>query len=146
MIQFNSAKKKVLFLCTHNSARSQIAEALLKYFAGSSFEVESAGTSPCGVNTYAVKVLAEIGIEVLGQYSKSLSQFANEKFDYVITVCANAEKFCPVFAGSYKKIHWPLDDPAGVKGSRDAIKEAFRKTLKELKELVIDFINNQQQK
>jgi len=138
----NSLKKRVLFLCTHNSARSQIAEALLKHFAGSSFEVKSAGISPRDVSPYAVKVLAEIGIDASGQRSKNLSRFAREKFDYVITVCADAEKSCPVFAGDCKRMHWPLEDPSLTKGNQNTVEEAFRRTLRELKEFTINFIDS----
>lgn len=137
------SKKKVLVLCTHNSARSQIAEGLLRKLGQDRFEVESAGTEPGQINPYVIKVLAEVGIDATRQYSKSVSQFIKEKFDYVVTVCSNAEESCPTFIGRYKKIHWPLSDPSEVKDSEANMLEAFRATRDKLKILILNFLNNQ---
>ena len=135
-------KKKFLVLCTHNSARSQIAEGLFRHLAGGKFDVESAGSSPCGVNPFVIKVLAQEGIDASGQYSKNVSEFKDVEFDYVITVCANAEKSCPVFIGAYEKLHWPLEDPAKTQGSEEEVICAFRKTRDKLKTLISEFLKD----
>lgn len=123
---------RVLFICTGNSARSQIAEALLRDFGGADFEVFSAGTEPKGVNPFAVRVLDEIGIDWSGAQSKSVNQFVGQQFDYVITVCDRARKSCPVFPGEHNSLHWGLDDPAEVQGTDEAKLEAFRRTRTEV--------------
>ena len=105
------SKKRVLFLCTGNSARSQIAEALLRNFAADKYEVVSAGTHPKGVHPKTFEVLSELGIDTTGHTSKSIQQFIGQKFDYVITVCDRARQHCPVFPGS-EPLHWGFDDPA----------------------------------
>ncbi len=112
-----SAPIRVLFVCTGNSARSQIAEALLSDFGGADFEVLSAGTEPKGVNPYTVRVLGEIGIDWSGAHSKSVTEFVDQPFDYVITVCDRARQTCPVFPGEHNSLHWGLDDPAEVEGT-----------------------------
>ncbi|MBN2119500.1 MAG: arsenate reductase ArsC [Candidatus Omnitrophica bacterium] len=135
-------KKKVLFLCTYNSVRSQLAEATLKHFACDGFEVRSAGSFPSGINPNVEKVLSEAGIKMHGQYSKSISEVAKENFDYVITVCDLAAKSCPAFLGNYKRIHWPIEDPGRIQGPQEDIIFAFRKTRDILKDLILDFIKN----
>ena len=108
-------KKNVLFLCTGNSARSQMAEALLRFHAGDKYEVYSAGLEPKGVHPLTVRVMAERGIDLSAQTSKHLSQYAGKiNFDYLITVCGNADEKCPVFPGMGIRLHWPFDDPAAV--------------------------------
>lgn len=119
---------RVLFLCTGNSARSQIAQALLQHAGGDDFEVESAGTEPKGVNPYTVRVLAESGIDWSGARSTSVTEFVDQPWDYVITVCDRARQGCPVFPGEHDSLHWGLDDPAEVEGSDEQKLEAFRKT------------------
>ena len=104
-------RKRVLFLCTGNSARSQMAEGLLRNLAGDRFEVVSAGTTPKGLHSRSVEVMKEMGIDVSQQTSKDVKQFLNEKFDYVITVCDRAKQQCPIFPGA-EPIHWGFDDPA----------------------------------
>ncbi|UCC94546.1 MAG: arsenate reductase ArsC [Candidatus Omnitrophota bacterium] len=133
-------KQKVLILCTHNSVRSQMAEGILRHLAPEKFEVESAGTCPCGVNPYAIKALDEIGIDISQQYSKDISDFAGRHFDYVITVCRGVQQACPVFTGNCKRIHWPLEDPGNVKGTTEEILRVFRNTRNILKALLLDFI------
>jgi len=123
---------RVLFVCTGNSARSQIAEALLRDFGGVEFEVNSAGTEPHGVNPYTVRVLDEIGIDWSGARSKSATEFLGRQFDYVITVCDRARQTCPVFPGSHNTLHWGLDDPAEVEGTDHEKLEAFRRTRTEV--------------
>ena len=122
----------VLFVCTGNSARSQIAEALLKDFGDSDFAVSSAGTEPRELNPYTVAVLGEIGIDWSAAQSKSVTQFLGQPFDYVITVCDRARQACPIFPGDHNSLHWGLDDPAKVKGTDEHKLEAFRRTRTEL--------------
>jgi arsenate reductase len=105
-------KQRVLILCTGNSARSQMAEGILRDMAGEIFDVESAGVAPTSVRPEAVEVMREIGIDISGHLPKSTDVFANEIFDYVITVCDNARESCPVFPGKAERIHWSFDDPA----------------------------------
>ena len=119
---------RVLFACTHNSARSQIAEALLADFGGADFEVVSAGTEATQVNPYAVRVLADLGIDWSTARSKSISEFLDQRFDYVITVCDRARETCPVFPGTENALHWGLDDPSAVEGTADERLAAFRRT------------------
>jgi arsenate reductase len=126
-----TAPIRVLFVCTGNSARSQIAEALLRDFVGADFEVMSAGTEPKGINPYTVRVLGEIGIDWSGAVSKSVTEFLGQPFDYVITVCDRARQTCPVFPGEHNSLHWGLDDPAEVEGTDEKKLEAFRRTRTE---------------
>jgi arsenate reductase len=123
---------RVLFVCTGNSARSQIAEALLKGFGAADFAVFSAGTQPKGVNPYTVRVLGEIGIDWSGAQAKSVMEFVGQPFDYVITVCDRARQTCPVFPGQHNSLHWGLDDPAEVDGTDAEKLEAFRRTRTEV--------------
>src|ERR687893_1475059 len=109
-----SERGRVLILCTGNSARSQMAEGLLRGMAGARFEVESAGTRPTGLRPEAVEAMRERGVDISGQRSKSVDEFAGEAFDYVITVCDNARDNCPVFPGATERIHWGFNDPAAV--------------------------------
>ncbi len=104
--------KRVLFLCTGNSCRSQMTEEFLQNMAGDKFEVFSAGVRPTQVNPLAIKVMAEAGVDISRHRSKSAMEFIGENFDYVITVCDNAKQTCPAFPGKYKKVHWDLEDPA----------------------------------
>jgi arsenate reductase len=130
----------VLFVCTHNSARSQIAEALLGHYGGSDFEAHSAGTEVTRVNPYAVRVLAEAGIDWSGGRSKSITEFLDRQFDYVITVCDRARATCPVFPGSSNTLHWGLDDPSETDGSDDDKLAAFRRTETEIAARLRPFI------
>jgi arsenate reductase len=123
---------RVLFVCTGNSARSQLAEALLERFGGEDFAVESAGTDPKGIHPLAVATLAEIGIDWSGAASKPLDGFLGQPFDYVITVCDRARQACPVFPGSGNSLHWGLEDPSDVTGDDRTRMEAFRRTRQEL--------------
>jgi len=123
-----SAPIRVLFVCTHNSARSQIAEALLQRYGGADFEVYSAGTEATRVNPFALQVLAELGIDWSRARSKVIDEFLDQQFDYVITVCDRARATCPVFPGSTNSLHWGLDDPSEVDGPDAEKLEAFRRT------------------
>jgi len=127
-----SAPIRVLFVCTGNSARSQLAEALLGDFGGADFAAFSAGTNPGVVNPFAVQALAEIGIDWSGARSKSVTEFLGRPFDYVVTVCDRARQTCPVFPGNHNTLHWGLDDPAEVEGTDAEKLEAFRRTRTEV--------------
>ena len=131
---------RVLFVCTHNSARSQIAEALLDRYGGDEFEVHSAGTEATQVNPYAVRVLAELGIDWSGARSKRIDEFLDQHFDYVITVCDRARETCPVFPGSLNSLHWGLDDPSEVQGTEQERLAAFRRTQLEVSARLRPFI------
>jgi arsenate reductase len=131
---------RVLFICTGNSARSQIAEAMLGFIGGSDFEAFSAGTEPKGVNPYTVCVLDEICIDWSGARSKPLSQYLGRRFDYVITVCDRARRTCPSFPGHHQMIHWDLEDPADVEGTDEDKLEAFRLTRSEIAERLRPFV------
>ena len=122
-------KKRVLFLCTGNSARSQMAEGLLRNLAGNKFGVVSAGTNPKGLHPRSVEVMKEIGIDVSRQASKDLKQFLNQKFDYVITVCDRAKQQCPIFPGA-EPIHWGFDDPAEAPLDKEL--QTFRRVRDEI--------------
>jgi arsenate reductase len=131
---------RVLFVCTGNSARSQIAEALLARLGGADFAVFSAGTEPKGVNPLAVAVLAEAGIDWSGARSKSVDEYLGQPFDYVITVCDRARQSCPVFPGTHNTLHWGLEDPAEVKGADDVRHAAFQRTYLELNQRIRPFV------
>ena len=127
----SGGKQRVLFLCTHNSARSQMAEGLLREMAADRFEAASAGTHPKGLHPQSVQAMKEVGIDISGHKSKDVSQFANEKFDYVITVCDRAKTQCPVFPGA-EPIHWGFDDPAEAPADRQL--ETFRRVRDEIRQ------------
>jgi arsenate reductase len=135
-----NAKKRVLILCTGNSARSQMAEGLLRHDAGELFEVVSAGTRPSFVRPEAIAVMAELGIDISGQRSKSVAEFDGKKFDYVITVCDIARESCPVFFGAAAKLHRSFDDPAAVTGSVDDRLAIFRRVRDELRIYLREFV------
>jgi arsenate reductase (thioredoxin) len=131
---------RVLFVCTHNSARSQIAEALLKHYGGDDFDVYSAGTEATRVNPFAIKVLGDLGIDWSKAESKTIGRFLSQHFDYVITVCDRAKATCPVFPGSANTLHWGLDDPSEVEGTDQEKLEAFRRTETEVSVRLRPFI------
>ena len=126
-------KKKVLFLCTGNSCRSQMAESLLRHFFGDRYQVQSAGIQPTAVNPKAIQIMAEINIDISRQHSKSATQFENDAFDTVVTVCARANETCPLFLGNVKRIHWSFEDPAEAKGDEEAVLAVFRKVRDQIK-------------
>jgi arsenate reductase len=125
---------RVLILCTGNSARSQMAEGLLRHDGGESFQVESAGVEPASVRSEAIKVMSEIGVDISGHRSKSIDEFIGQEFDYVITVCDNANERCPVFPGNVKRIHWSLEDPAAAIGDEGERLDVFRRVRDEIRE------------
>ena len=135
-----SEKKRVLILCTGNSARSQMAEGLLRHVAGDEFEVESAGTIASFVRPQAIAAMAEIGIDISGHRSKCLYEFLGDPFDYIITVCDNAAENCPVFPGKAERIHWSFDDPAEATGSDAEQLAVFRRVRDEIAEKLKIFV------
>jgi arsenate reductase (thioredoxin) len=132
-------RKRVLILCTGNSARSQMAEGLLRYDAGQRFEVESAGTKPSSVRPEAITVMRELGIDLSGHRSKSVEEFDGQHFDYVITVCDNARETCPVFFGAAEKLQHSFEDPAAFNGSEEERVALFRRVRDELRSYLADF-------
>jgi len=120
-------KERVLFLCTHNSARSQMAEGLLRQMAGDRFDVRSAGTEATAVQPLAIEAMRELGIDISGHTSKALDVFYGQPFDFVITVCDRAKESCPLFPGRGERIHWSFDDPAAATGTDAERLEAFRR-------------------
>lgn len=118
--------KRVLFLCTHNSARSQMAEALLRQQAGNAFEVHSAGTEATRVHPLAIAAMREVGVDISTQRSKTLDENVGEHFDYVITVCDQANESCPTFPGALERINWSFEDPSQAKGTDDERLKRFR--------------------
>jgi arsenate reductase len=129
-------KKKVLFLCTHNSARSQIAEGLVNALYGDKYEAYSAGIQPSQVNPYAIKVMKEIGIDISKQRSKSVEEFRGEKFDLVATVCDQAKEACPFFPGGKKFLHKGFKDPSQFKGTEEEILAEVRRVRDEIKDWI----------
>ena len=127
-------KQRVLILCTGNSARSQMAEGLLRDLAGESYEVFRAGISPSTIRPEAIEAMKEIGIDISSQRSKSVDDFAGQEFNYVITVCDNANENCPIFPGNAKRIHWSFDDPAEAAGSTSQRLSVFKRVRDEIKE------------
>lgn len=127
-------KRRVLILCTGNSARSQMAEGWLRSLGGERFEVESAGTRPSGVRPEAVEAMREVGVDITAHRSKSVEEFAGREFDYVITVCDNARENCPVFPGRTARVHWSFDDPAAVEGEWEERLSEFRRVRDEIGE------------
>jgi arsenate reductase (thioredoxin) len=122
-----SEKSRVLFLCTHNSARSQMAEGLLRHLAGDRFEAMSAGTEATHVRPLAIRAMEEIGVDISGQESKTLDGYLGEPFDYVITVCDDANETCPFFPGAKTRLHWSFEDPSKVEGSEEERLAVFRR-------------------
>jgi arsenate reductase len=122
-------KKRILFLCTGNSARSQMAEGLMRSLSGNEYEVFSAGTSPKGVHPRSVEVMDELGIDIRHQTSKSVDTFIGQRFDYVVTVCDRARQNCPIFPGK-APIHWGFDDPAEAEDSQQL--RVFRRVRDEI--------------
>lgn len=126
-------RKRVLILCTGNSARSQMAEGLLRHDGGGRFEVESAGTHPGQVRPEAIEAMREVGIDISTHRSKSVDEFAGREFDYVITVCDNARENCPVFPARTERVHWSFDDPAASTGDMSARLAVFRRIRDEIR-------------
>lgn len=129
-------KLKVLFLCTGNSCRSQMAEGWVKALKGEAMEAASAGTAPSKVNPRAVQVMAEAGVDISGQRSTHVEEYLDEHFDVVITLCGDARDTCPVFPGAARVIHRGFDDPARAEGSEEEILEIFRRVRDNIRDFV----------
>lgn len=140
-------KRRVLFLCTHNAARSQMAEGLLRHLAGDRFEAYSAGTEATGVRRLAVRAMAEIGIDISRQRSKMLDRYVGQSFDAVITLCDEANEACPVFPGATERLHWSFADPSAGTGTEEerfakyrAVRDGIRKRIEQ--ELIPRYANS----
>lgn len=138
-----TTRQRVLFLCTGNSARSQMAEGLLRHIGGDRFEVFSAGTRPVGLNPNAITAMSEIGINIAGSRSKSVDEFAGQQFDYVFTVCDNAKEACPIFPGGGKRLHQSFVDPAAASADRKLA--VFREVRDQIAERLRRFVHEESQ-
>lgn len=132
----NKEKIKILFICTGNSCRSQIAEGWARHLKGDLMEVYSAGLSPGALNQMAVRVMAEAGVDISTQISEHISEFTDKRFDYVVTVCDNAAEHCPVFSGGAKHIHKAFEDPSFMSGTEKQVLTAFRKLRDRIRQFV----------
>jgi arsenate reductase len=135
--------KKVLFICTGNSIRSQMAEGFMKALGGGKWIVQSAGILPSFVHPLAVRVMMESGIDISDQKSKSVDKFVNEAFDIIITLCDHAAASCPTFPDQAKRLHWPIDDPVGAAGTVDERLVLFRKARDEIKTRIEEFLKSE---
>ena len=133
--------KRVLFICTRNSCRSQMAEGLINHDLAGQFEAFSAGTEPSLVNPLAIAVMKELEMDISQQRSKGLDEFDGQKFDYVITLCSQADETCPVFFGGTKKVHMGFPDPAAAIGSEEEKMAAFRKIRDQIREQIVEFLS-----
>lgn len=127
------AKKRVLFICTHNSARSQIAEGMMNALYGDRFEAYSAGTEPTAVSSYAIAVMAELGIDIARHGAKHLTEFRGQRFEYVITLCDNANAACPFFPGATQYLHKGFADPSAFTGTEEEKLAGFRRIRDEIR-------------
>lgn len=134
------SKRRVLFLCTGNSARSQMAEGWLRHLAGDRSQVASAGTHPAGLNPYAVEAMREIGIDISHHVSERVDTYLGETFDHVITVCDRAKESCPIFQGSPTQLHWSFEDPATTQGTYEQRLAVFRKIRDQIERQIRQFI------
>jgi arsenate reductase len=131
---------RVLFVCTGNSARSVLGEALLRARGGDAFEVHSAGTEPKGINPLTLRVLDEAGLDASWARSKSVTEYLGQSFDYVITVCDEARQVCPVFPGVHESLHWGYEDPAAAEGTEEERLAVFRRVFTQMAERINQFI------
>jgi len=136
-------RRLVLFICTHNSARSQMAEGWLRHLAGDRFEVHSAGTQPAPVRPLAIQVMAEAGVDISAQTSKSLDRYLNQPWDYVITVCDDANEVCPVFPGGRYRLHWSFPDPSKASGSPEEQLAVFRQVRDAIRARIEEFVRQE---
>ncbi len=136
--------RRVLILCTGNSCRSQMAEALWEKLAKGEWEAESAGSQPSGyVHPLAIRAMSELGIDISAGASKSLDQFRDQPFDLVVTVCDNAKESCPVFSGAKETLHWPFEDPADAVGTDDEKMSVFRQVRDQIKDRIQSYLNGE---
>ncbi len=136
------SKQKVLFVCTGNSCRSQMAEGMLRHYGKDKFEVFSAGLEPSYVHPLAINTMAESGIDITNQHSKTANEFLEDNFSYVITVCDSAKELCPVFPGKYNAIHWSIKDPASAEGTESERMKDFRRAHQNILERINHFISD----
>lgn len=134
------SKSRVLFLCTGNSARSQMAEGWLRHLAGDRYEAASAGTDPVGLSPLAVEAMKEVGIDIASHRSKKLDMHFAQRFDHVITVCDRAKQTCPLFPGAIRTHHWSFEDPAVVEGTHTQCLNAFRTIREQIRQRVVEFL------
>ena len=137
-------KTQILFLCTHNSCRSQMAEALCNHYLGDRCHAFSAGTEATRVNPLAIRVLAELGIDTSHQYSKTMDEFAGQTFDHVVTLCGDANEKCPLFFGGVHRLHHGFDDPSRLNYSEEDVLPEFRRVRDEIKIWIIDYFGGAQ--
>jgi len=133
-------KTKVLFVCTHNASRSQMAEGFLRHLGGGAFDVYSAGTEPGKLHPLAVEAMAEIGVDISGQRAKSVDDFVQERFDYVITVCDDAKEACPFFPNAANRFHWSFPDPSAAEGTHKERLAVFRQVRDGIRTRVEDLL------
>jgi len=138
-------KKRMLFLCTHNSTRSQMAEGWLRHLAEDRFEAHSAGSEATRVRSLAIRAMAEAGVDISGQRSKNLDEYRGQPFDYVITVCDQAAEECPVFPGGGMHLHWSLPDPSQAAGTEEERLQVFRKVRDRLRRLIEQLLASRSQ-
>ena len=134
-------KKKVLFLCTGNSCRSQMAEGFLNNLGGENFIAFSAGSKPSSINPFTIRVMQEKGIDISNNKSEHLDKYLSDTFDYIITVCDNAKDSCPIFPGNHNKLHWDIEDPAEYAGTEEEILNFFRTIRDKIGSNVREFIS-----
>lgn len=135
--------RRILFLCTHNSCRSQMAEGLANHFLGDDFAAFSAGAEATRVNPLAIRVLAELGIDISRHRSKTLTEFEGQSFDHVVTLCGDANETCSLFIGGTQRIHHGFDDPSRLKGSEEEVLPEFRRVRDEIKSWIIDYFGGE---
>jgi arsenate reductase len=135
-----AARERVLFLCTHNSARSQMAEGWLRYLAGDRFEVASAGTEATRVRPLAARAMAEVGVDLSGHASKTLERFLPQLWDYVVTVCDDANEACPIFPGGRRRLHWSFPDPSKATGTEEEQLTVYRATRDAIRARIDHFV------
>lgn len=135
-------RQSVLFICTHNSARSQMAEGLLRHLAGDRFEVESAGTEATHVRPLAIEAMKEIGIDISGHSSKTIASLGDRRFDWAVTVCDSANEACPIFPGGTRRLHWSFDDPSGATGTETERLAVFRRVRDEIRAKIEELLTD----
>lgn len=134
--------EKILFLCTHNSCRSQIAEGIINHYLGDRLEALSAGTEATSVNPRAIDAMKEIGIDISSHRSKTMDEFSGQSFDYVITLCGDANEKCPLFFGGVKRLHIGFPDPSKATGTEEEIMAEFRRVRNEIRHRLLEFFKN----
>jgi len=138
-------KKRVLFLCTHNSCRSQMSEGLVNHYLGNRFQSFSAGTEATRVNPLTLRVMAELGIDISHHFSKTIATFDGQQFDHVITLCGSALEQCPLFFGGVKRVHMGFDDPSRASGTEKEVLQEFRRVRDELRQKLIEYLSGEKQ-